>query len=134
MATKTGSTHISETLKVYIEIRTPNWGFRPGRARRNCPQAIRTTTTTGNGNIDVFGANLAIFGLSVVVAITLLLLLSIARHSGRSQICRWNFEFDAIIVAELLLSGCLSLLESSCRDTLFELAVVENLIGLLLEF
>ena len=62
MAIEIESTYTSESVAAIIKIPTGNWGFRPRRARSNSLGRLRQRSSTGNGNIVVLGANVAILG------------------------------------------------------------------------
>jgi len=55
MVAKTGNIYISGAMTDRIEIPTANLGLQENVLRR-----LRQRSTTGNGNIDVLGANIAI--------------------------------------------------------------------------
>jgi len=119
-----------ETWHIPSKFQRQIWGFRPRRVRRNCLQTIATTMTTGTGNIDVLGTNLAISGCPPLSQS-----LYRVRHVRKCRICRWNFDAVChssrnisifIFPVSAAISGCRSLLES-LRDSLFKLVVVDNL-------
>jgi len=60
---KTGNTYISGTVTDRMTIPTANVGFSTTpSAKKLTPERLRQRPTTGNGNIDVLLANLAISG------------------------------------------------------------------------
>jgi len=63
VAAKTGNTYISGTMTDRMIIPTANLGvFDHVRLEETDPWLLRQRPTTGNSNMDVLGANLAIYG------------------------------------------------------------------------
>jgi len=62
MATQTGSTYVCESMADIIKIPTVILGFRQAELEETVLERLRQQPTTENSNIDVLGADLAIYG------------------------------------------------------------------------
>jgi len=134
MAADTGNTYTSEIITDSVESPTANLGFSITASSKKLCRAIATDNDRQPeiGTLT-FGRQSCHVGLSVVVTITWQRFYR-ASHGRKFRIYHWNFDAICHSSRDISISGfgghfrlsIIRVLEST-RDTLFELAVVENL-------